>query len=164
MRSSSPTVKPRIFVDSAESLERTLYELIPISQAMGIQVEAYDGRTLTLTAPLSANVNHQQSAFGGSLFSVAALAGWGLMQMKLSELLLDCNTVVMGGEVTYQRPVFDDLRCVATLPEDHETFFEKLREEGRNSTTLLATFESDGKTAMVLSGRYHLRQRSSEAT
>ena len=153
-------MKPRIYVDSIESLEHTLHELIPISQAMGIQVEAYTGSALVLKAPLSNNINHQHSAFGGSLFSVAALAGWGLMQMKLSELLRDCNTVVMGGEVTYQRPVYDDLRCVATLPENADELFAALEQQGRASTTLLCTFESDGEPAMSLSGKYHLKQRT----
>ena len=156
---SNPPVKPRIFVDSVQSLERAFYELIPISRALGVTVSDYTGDALALKAPLSANINHQHSAFGGSLFSVAALAGWGLMQLKLSELLLDCNTVVMGGEVSYQRPVYDDLLCVCRLPDDADAMFDRLVKEGATTTSLVSSYECEGKVAMTLNGTFHLKIR-----
>lgn len=159
MLSSRQTSKPRIYVDSIESLQAAFHELIPISKAMGVRVISYTGDTLTTTAPLEQNINHQHSAFGGSLFSLAAMSGWGLMQMKLSELLLDCNTVVMDGEVSYQRPVYDDLECTVKLPPDSETLFTELEENGTARTELVATFESNGKVAMQMKGRYHLKLR-----
>ncbi len=142
-----------------ESLQNTFHELIPISQAMGVSVFDYDGETLTITAPLAANINHQHSAFGGSLFAVAALAGWGLMQLKLSELLLDCNTVVMGGEVAYHRPVYDDLQCSVKLPAGSAAMFETLANEGTVQMELSSSILANDKPAMQLSGRYHLKMR-----
>ncbi len=153
------TIKPRIFVDSAATLETTLHELIPISQAMGITVDSYENGELVIRAPLAPNQNHQHSAFGGSLFAVAALTGWGLMQLKLSELLLDCNTVVMGGEVSYQRPVYDDLVCRCCLPAGAEAVFDELKTNGTAITTLSANFYADEKIAMTLQAKYHLKQR-----
>ena len=158
-----PSIKPRIYVDSPRSLQAAFHELIPLSRSMGVRVKQYTGDTLVLTAPLSKNINHQHSAFGGSLFALGALAGWGLMQLKLSELLLDCNTVVMGGEVSFQRPVYDDLLCTATLPADAGAMFERLAAEGRASTVLESRYECDGDTAMLLTGRYHLKQRAHSA-
>ena len=61
-------MKPKIFVDSIKSLENVFHELIPISQHMGVKVVNYTGSELTLAAPLANNINHQLSAFGGSLF------------------------------------------------------------------------------------------------
>ena len=58
------------------------------------------------------------------------------MQLKLSELLLDCNTVGMSGEVSYERPVLDELLCVCRLPSDSEKVFEALVRDGAVSTTL----------------------------
>lgn len=164
MLSSRQTSKPRIYVDSIESLQTAFHELIPISKAMGVRVISYTGDTLTTTAPLEHNINHQHSAFGGSLFSLAAMSGWGLMQMKLSELLLDCNTVVMDGEVSYQRPVYDDLECTVKLPPEAEAMFAELAEKGTSRTELVATFECNGKVAMQMKGRYHLKLRSSTET
>lgn len=127
---------------------------------MGVKVVSYSGDSLCITAPLSPNQNHQHSAFGGSLFAVAALAGWGLMQMKLSELLLDCNTVVMGGEVSYLRPVYDDLLCVARLPDNFDAVVKTLEAQGTAATQMTSSYECDAKVAMSLDGKYHLKQRS----
>lgn len=151
-------MKPEIYVDSIESLQSTMHELIPVSSAMGIRVQSYDGSALVVTAPLAANINHQQSAFGGSLFSVAVLAGWGLMQLKLSELQLDCNTVIMGAEVTYQRPVFEDLVCTCRLPDNAAALFEELAHAGKMSTRMTSRYTVADKTAMEVVGRYHVRQ------
>jgi len=146
-------------VDSIQSLEEAMHSFTPISKAMGITVVSYDRESLTVAAPLAPNINPHQSAFGGSLFSVAALAGWGLMQLKLSELLLDCNTVVMSGEVSYQRPVIDELLCVCRLPGDSGKVFETLVRDGAVSTTLTSVFRSNSKDAMRLAAKYHVKKR-----
>lgn len=151
--------KPSIFVDSIRHLEDTMHSLTPISRVMGISVVSYDGESLTVTAPLAPNINPHQSAFGGSLYSIAALAGWGLIQMKLSELLLDCNTVVMSGEVSYERPVLQQLLCVCSLPNDSAKVFETLDREGSASATLTSVFQSNRKDAMRLSAKYHIKKK-----
>lgn len=153
MQQEDQLIKPRIYVDSAASLEKTFHEMIPISRAMGLTVVSYADGELIVKAPLAPNQNHQHSAFGGSLFAVAALAGWGLMQLKLSELMLDCNTVVMGGEVSYQRPVYDDLVCRCALPAGSEAVFQKLIEKGTATTTLTASFYTNDKIAMTLQAK-----------
>ena len=55
---------------------------------MGIRVAAYDGTSLKLTAPLAPNINHKSTAFGGSLYSLAVLCGWGIVHLKLAEAAL----------------------------------------------------------------------------
>ena len=136
-----------------------MHSLTPISKVMGISVVSYDRESLTVVAPLAPNINPHQSAFGGSLFSIAALAGWGLIQLKLSELLLDCNTVVMSGEVLYERPVLEQLLCVCRLPNDTEKVFETLVREGAASITLTSVFKSNNKNAMQLTAKYHLKNK-----
>lgn len=126
---------------------------------MGIRVSAWDGRKLTLAAPLAANVNHQMSAFGGSLFSVAALAGWGLLQLKLTELALDCDTVIASGDVSYRRPVFADFECACELPDDWDTAAGRLLRDGKVAIELAPCIETNGKPAMILTGKYVVIRR-----
>jgi thioesterase domain-containing protein len=38
--------------------QELLHARIPITRAMGVKVEDYDGERLVLSAPLAANVNH----------------------------------------------------------------------------------------------------------
>jgi thioesterase domain-containing protein len=126
---------------------------------MGVRVVRYDGDSLELAAPLAANINHQQSAFGGSLFSIAALAGWGIIQLKLSEMNLDCNTVIGKGEVAYKRPVFDNFGCTCTLPKDFPAFASLLKDTGKAGIQLDAVVTVDGKPAMILTGQYVVTQK-----
>ena len=141
-------------VNSADSLEKTFHQLIPISLHMGVKVKSYDGNRLVIKAPLSNNINHQQSAFGGSLFSLTALAGWGILQLKLGELKLSANTVVAGGEVGYSAPVFEDLLCSCDLPEEYPAFVDKLKNKGRASIQLTANIILESGSAMMFSGKF----------
>lgn len=156
-------MEPELRIDSAASLASAYHRLIPISKAMGIAVKDYDGARLTLTAPLAANVNHQMSAFGGSLFSLAALAGWGLLQLKLTELRLDCNTVIAGGNVAYKRPVFADFDCICELPPDWDTIAAGLAASGRASLELTPWITVADETAMTFSGKYVINFKRSAA-
>jgi thioesterase domain-containing protein len=140
--------------DSAESLEAICHRLIPISAAMGVRVQSYADSRLTLSAPLANNINHQESAFGGSLFSLAALAGWGILQLELTARSLDANVVIADGNVTYRRPVFSDFQCVCDFPEEAVVSLDRLTSEGKAALKLVPRIEVDGKVAMELSGNY----------
>lgn len=162
-QSTARPLKPRIFVNSSGELESAFHELIPISRAMGVKVVAYQGNRLTITAPLALNYNHRKSAFGGSLYAVAVLAGWGLMQLKLGERMLDCNTVVAGAEASYLRPVYEDLTCSAELPADSERLFDQLATEGGASTKVASRFILSGETAMEVIGAYRIQRRTGDS-
>ena len=141
-----------------ESLQQAYHRLIPISEHMGIRVVSYDGECLRVTAPLANNINHQQSAFGGSLFSLVALAGWGILQLKTAELGLDCNTVIAGGEVGYHLPVFTELVCECRLPSSYSDFASRLTNTGKASILLDTGILLDDASAMTFSGKYVVRQ------
>lgn len=147
-----------LYINSIESLEETYHSKIPISKHMGIKVKDYNGTRLTIVAPLSNNINHQNSAFGGSLFSLAALAGWGLLQLKMAEENLDCNTVIAGGDVEYMAPIFADFSCECSIPEKavYDVFLEKLHKKSRASLQLEPNIFCDGKKSMKFSGHYVL--------
>jgi thioesterase domain-containing protein len=124
---------------------------------MGIKVVNYTGSELTLVAPLANNINHQQTAFGGSLFSLTALAGWGLMQLKLCEENLDGNTVVAGGDVTYSAPVAEDFTCRCSLPDNWQQFLEKLKTRGKASVAMSSIISAENAEAMQFNGTFVVR-------
>jgi len=144
-------------MQTAMELEQALHSLIPISVAMGVSVTEWDGSTLCLSAPLENNINHQSSAFGGSLFSLAAMAGWGILQLRLSALKLDANIVIADGNVRYRQPVFAQLTCRLTLPEDDiwSEFVDQLSKTGKSKLTLCPELIlPGGEVAMALEGHY----------
>lgn len=139
-----------------EDLQAALADLIPITTHMGLTADHYDGQKLILRAPLAPNVNHQRSAFGGSLFSVSALAGWSILQLKLGEQNLSANTVIKGGDVSYTAPVFEDIRCELTLPASFDDFFPRLQSLGRASIVLTSEIfiGNEREVAMQFTGKY----------
>lgn len=96
-------------------LDSYVHKHIPLTQAMQVHAASLSANGLTLCAPLSVNYNHQGSAFGGSLASLAVLAGWGLLW-----LLLDhgrgVNIVVRDIRMDFLHPVNGALQSTCAWP------------------------------------------------
>lgn len=71
--------------ETLTDLERILHTEIPLTRAMDIRVLRADQNGLALGAALAPNLNHKQTAFGGSLNSLATLACWGLIQLLVGD-------------------------------------------------------------------------------
>ena len=93
---------------------------------MGLKVDHYCSNNLQLSAPLEPNVNHQMTAFGGSLLSSCALVGWGLLQLQLGHMNRIGNVVVGEATSKFYSPVSDFLRVESELPRQFDEFKEDL--------------------------------------
>ena len=142
--------------DLREYLQRTLYEEIPLSQAMGLTVRAYDGTSLTLAAPLSRNLNHKSTAFGGSLYSAAVLAGWGLLFLKLAEHGERAQVVIQDASIDYLFPVERDFEATCPVPEGAAMtrFLEMFRRRHKARIRLESRVIIDGRDAVSFRGTY----------
>ena len=147
----------KLYNGSLKELQEIMHELIPMSRFMGVEVSEYKRDTLTLTAPLSKNINHQQSAFGGSIFALAALAGWGILQLKLRELDLDCNIVVSDAKAKFLKPIREDLVCKAKLNHSHIRLLKEINKSGSAVVELDTEFLARGITAMTSRSIYHVK-------
>lgn len=121
---------------SAGEVEQFLHDRIPVSKAMGIRVETCDAGVVVLTAPLELNYNHLGTAFGGSLATVATLAGYVALWTALGDR--EAHVVVRRSEIDYRHPVRKEIRAVCALPE------------GGVSDGFRRAFESKGKARMEL--------------
>jgi thioesterase domain-containing protein len=141
-------------MSNGRQMEELFYAKMPITRAMGVRVEDYDGRRLVLTAPLRENVNHLGTAFGGSLNSLAVLSGYGLLWLELRDT--ECHLVIRDSSISYDRPVRGDLRAVCVRPAEEamETFKRQFRQKGRARITLEATIEDEGVTAVRFRGTF----------
>lgn len=135
-------------------IQELLHTKIPITQALGVRVEAYDGERLILSAPLDRNINHMGTAFGGSLNAMAVLSGYGLLWLELQDP--QCHIVIRESSISYYQPVRGEIRaaCVRppekTLSEFKKTFHEK----GRARIVLSATIEDKGITCVSFQGTF----------
>ena len=139
----------------ATRLEHTLHHEIPISREMGIGVAGYDGRQLRLVAPLSPNINHKCTAFGGSLYSLAVLCGWGMLHLKLAEAGLHKHIVIQEADIRYLLPVDQNMQAECSLDDGaFQRFLRTLEKHGRSRLALDVVIRHDGQPAVEFSGRY----------
>ena len=139
-----------------QELEATLHEDIPITRQLGITVLRYEVDTLALKAPLDANINHKGTAFAGSIYSVATLAGWGLIWLLLREADLTARIVIQESSIRYRLPVTQDMiaTCSKPSPARLEQFLATLRRKGIARLELQTQIRGDGQLAVEFSGRY----------
>jgi len=142
-------------MNPAAALERTLHDEIPLSQAMGIRVAEFDGTSLRMTAPVAPNINHQSTAFGGSLYSLSVLCGWGLLHLKLAEARLHKHIVIQDADIRYLLPVDHDMDAECKVDEVKlKNFLRALEKHGRARLSLDVVIKHGDQIAVEFSGRY----------
>jgi thioesterase domain-containing protein len=141
---------------SLNALRQTLRTEMPVTQHLGIEAVSYRGGVLTLKAPLAANVNHQGTAFGGSLNAIATLACWGVLWLALRERGLTGEAVIQDSSIRFLRPVGDDFTARAGPPDPEalERLIAAIRRRGRGRIGLSAEVLDRGGVAVSFTGRY----------
>ncbi|MES2705056.1 MAG: thioesterase domain-containing protein [Verrucomicrobiota bacterium] len=134
--------------------EAYLHQQIPLSRAMGVRVESWDGETFVLTAPAALNHNHLGTAFGGSLSALATLAGYGLLWLELGNR--DSHIVIRGSRIRYLHPVRGELRATCRRPEEKVVaeFKAKFARAGKARITLPVTIAAADETGVEFEGVY----------
>ncbi len=93
-----------------------LHRQMPITTSLGARVEAYDGHSVRVAAPLAPNVNHFATAFGGSLSAVAILSGWLLLDLQLRDRGIASRLVIQRSAYDFEAPVEGDFTATSVLP------------------------------------------------
>jgi thioesterase domain-containing protein len=142
-------------IDSV-AVEAYLHAHIPISAAMGISVVRATLDEVALAAPLEPNVNHRSTVFGGSAASVAILAAWTLVHLRVVDAGVPARVVIQHGETDYLRPIRG--RFTATCRRDDpgawDAFRRTLERRGRARIALAVSVEGDGEAVAAFRGTY----------
>ncbi|MEX0603128.1 MAG: YiiD C-terminal domain-containing protein [Marinobacter sp.] len=119
---------------------KRINEVIPLTRSLAVELVAYDGRQLLVSAPLEPNHNHQGTAFGGSLYSVAVVSAWGLVELLLADAGLTGNILIQSGEMDYLEPVEGDFYALCTLTDENlmRRFHKSLARYGKGRLNLTA--------------------------
>lgn len=102
----------------AAALQARIHADIPLTRAMGIAVSHLEAGRIRLEAPPEPNVNHQGTAFGGSLAALAMTAGWGLLVARGDAEGLSVDWVIRHGEARFLRPAEGRLAAECEPPGD----------------------------------------------
>ena len=137
-----------------ECLQNRIAEEFMLARHIGIVVESADDAGVVLRAPLAPNANHKGTAFGGSLYSVAVLAGWAWATRYLAARDLAADAVIQESTVRFLKPVEGELRaCVAAPPDAQiDRFRRMLQRAGRGRIRLRVEMSCGQSLAVVLDG------------
>lgn len=129
-----------------------LHAHIPVTRSLGASAAAWDGVRLALVAPLAPNLNHRDTAFGGSMSALAILAGWGLVHLALRERGVETRLVIQRSTTDFLAPVEGDFTATAVLPAraPWERFLATLARHGRGRVIV----STEITCGAVLGGRH----------
>lgn len=131
-----------------KQIKEYLYKHIPLSEAMGIQVEHASLDKVVLFAPIANNINHKSTVFGGSLHSVATLACWSLLYLQVKSATHEpVQIVITKSEIRYLAPVDADFTAECLAPEKGHMmrFLKMLQAKGKARLSLSATIHHNGR-------------------
>jgi thioesterase domain-containing protein len=137
-------------------VEAYLHEHIPISRAMGISVVEASGSRVSLRAPLEPNVNHRSTVFGGSCASVAILAAWTVVHLRVRAAGTEGRVVIQRGATEYRLPIQGTFTATCEAPPTPvwDRFDRVLRRRGQARIELAAVVTSAGTVVATFSGTY----------
>ncbi len=137
-----------------DSLQAYLMAHIAPAHALGLTIVEVE--PLTIAAPLAANLNDKGTAFAGSLYSAAALAGWALLTRWCSAESVDAEVALHESSARFLAPARASFRATARAPgpADLEKLKRMLARAGRGRIELRVEVSCEALLVMTLSGAY----------
>ena len=137
-------------------VQRYLYQYIPLSAAMGVQVRTASVGHVKLAAPLRPNVNHTETVFGGSAAALATLSAWTLLHLRLARAGLPARLVIQRSSMEYELPIPGDFDAVCRFRDEPawERFRSTLVRRGRARLTLSAHLVYDARRMGTFEGDF----------
>jgi thioesterase domain-containing protein len=137
-----------------DSLQAYLTARIVPAHALGLTI--VDVEPLTIAAPLAANLNDKGTAFAGSLYSAAALAGWALITRWCSAESIEAEVALRDSSARFLAPARTPFRAVARAPgpADLERVRRMLARAGRGRIELSVEVSCEARRVMTFAGAY----------
>jgi thioesterase domain-containing protein len=138
------------------TLEQYLHEHIPLSKAMGLRVEVASQERVLLGCPLEPNLNHRGTGFGGSIASIATLAGWSWLWILMRDKSIAAKLVVRKSTIDYIASVDSDFTA-ELRPPSHEAishFWETFERRGSARIELKVEVLCRGEEAAHFDGTF----------
>jgi thioesterase domain-containing protein len=138
-----------------EALRTYLHDHIPLSRAMAVEVLESSPAHVLLQAPLEPNINMHGTMFGGSAATLALLAAWSVMHLKLETAGISGQLVIHRTSMEYLLPITGIAQASARLgDEDWPNFLQTFHRRGRARLTVPAELLFEGRIAGRLSGEF----------
>jgi thioesterase domain-containing protein len=145
----------------ADYLQCRIDQEITLAKPMGVLVESAQDSAVILRAPLALNSNHKGTAFGGSLYSLAVLAGWAWLTRDLASRELNADAVIQESSMRFLIPVHGELRACVEIPAGGviDKFHKVLERAGRGRIRLNVNMSEGKSLAAVFDGLFAAAMR-----
>lgn len=137
-------------------LQSYLHRHIPITRAMGVEVRESGHDKVVLFAPLSPNINHRDTVFGGSASALAILSAWALLHVRMANAYNTPRLVIQQNTMQYDKPMSGDFFAVCrfdTAPQ-WDRFITTFARRGRARIALPAVLLCGGEEVAKFEGRF----------
>ena len=136
---------------TTSALAEYLHTHMPLSRSMAVSVVSASATEVRLEAPLPPNLNVHGTMFGGSIATLALLAAWSVVHLRLDEDRFAGQLVVSRSETQYLRPISGAARAIARLDGlDWDGFSRQLNRHGKARLTVTAEVLSEKHVAARL--------------
>ncbi len=139
-----------------EEAQKYIETEIPMTKIMGMEIVELTRESVRIAMPHAPNVNHQGSAFGGSIDSLFFVTSWAYVQLLIEDFDPHPRIVGRRGRSTFHKPVKSDFEAKVIIPENSivETFLEDLTRKGKGRITAKAIVEYEGEIAAEFEGDF----------
>lgn len=134
---------------------RYLHAHIPLTAALGAELRRAEPGLVEIAAPLEPNLNHRNTAFGGSLAALGILSGWSLLHLGLRDEQIKARIVVQKSEAEFVAPGAAELLALSRRDEaSWRKFVSSLRRGRRARITVATEISAGGERVLLHSGTY----------
>jgi thioesterase domain-containing protein len=124
-----------------QAIQAYLYEQIPLSKAMEVQVVEVTSNLVILAAPIKPNINHRSTVFGGSASALAILSAWALVNFRLQSENIKTRLVIQKNSISYDQPITNNFEAVCSLTDQQVwTKFSKILQRKKKSRITVNSF------------------------
>ena len=142
-------------MEIVSKVQKALYKHIPLAKHLGVTIEQFTDKDFSIFAPLEPNINDKGTAFGGSLYSIAVLCGWGFLQLKCAQAKLKVETVIHKAQVKYILPVEGAFTAKTSLDETEWSHLLPVLQKGQKvRIPLNVDVFCDGEKVLSFFGKY----------
>ena len=141
---------------ATESFRELLYTAFPVAIAMQVGVDTFRENQVVLRAPIAPNKNVHGTGFAGSLYSVAALACWGLAHGWIERASQKVTLLIGRGEIEYNKPIRDEFTATASIDDNliRDIFLDEVSRGERAQVELVAVIASQSETTATFKGDF----------
>ena len=141
---------------NVRAIQAYLYEHIPLSKVMQVQVKEVESDRVVLAAPLLPNINHRSTVFGGSASTLAILSSWTLINFRLRSEGFNSRLVIHKNTMSYDKPITNNFEAVSYLTEAKtwDRFIKILRRKQKSRITINSWLHCNGETVGEFTGVY----------